>query len=310
MDWRVKAMVQKVLGVLPGGDAMHYHLQRRFGGLRDFRGELATKVDDWAIMVGHLRDAGLPIPGARLMEIGTGWYPTFPFACYLGGAQRVVTFDLTRHLRPALVRGCAQGLGEFVDRIASACHVDAQDVRERHRHLVATLAQSIDLAAATRGVVEYHAPADATRTGLPDASLDAVFSNSVLEHVPPAVIADMYRESMRVLAPGALMFHSVNCGDHYAYVDRRIGQLHYLQYSDRQWRLWTNAFLYQNRMRAHEFVDGARAAGFEIILDTATARPHRLEELSRLKVDARFADVPPEKLAITSVDFIGRTPLR
>ena len=47
MDWRVKGIIQKGLGALPGGHALHFHLQRRFGGLRDFDGELASKVDDW-----------------------------------------------------------------------------------------------------------------------------------------------------------------------------------------------------------------------------------------------------------------------
>jgi len=67
MDWRVKGIIQKVLGALPGGHALHFHLQRRFGGLRDFDGELASKVDDWEIMVGHLRDAGI---ARRAVELG------------------------------------------------------------------------------------------------------------------------------------------------------------------------------------------------------------------------------------------------
>ena len=41
MDWRVKGIIQKVLGALPGGHALHFHLQRRFGGLRDFDGDLS-----------------------------------------------------------------------------------------------------------------------------------------------------------------------------------------------------------------------------------------------------------------------------
>jgi hypothetical protein len=110
------------------------------------------------------------------------------------------------------------------------------------------------------------------------------------------------------MVPGALMFHSVNCGDHYAYVDRNLHQLHYLQYSDRAWAFWNNAFLYQNRLRAHRFVDDASAAGFEIVLDTATAREENLKRLQAMRVAPEFAQVPPERLCITSVDFIGRVP--
>lgn len=309
MHWRIKGIVQKVLGIHPAGAAVHYHLQRRFGGLTDFSRELGIKVDDWTIMVGHLRAAERPIHGARLFEIGTGWYPTFPIACYLAGASRVTTFDLSRHLQPLLLHRCVIELATFLDVIAEGSGASIADVRERHTRLQASLAEGLELEAASEGVIRYLAPADATCSGLADGEVDVVFSNSVLEHVPPDVITAMHRESLRVLAPGGLIFHSVNCGDHYAYVDRRVSQLNYLQYSDHAWRFWNNAFLYQNRMRAHEFVEAAAAAGFAIILDTSTARPQRLKELSGIRVHQQFSHVPAEKLCITSVDFIGRNSL-
>ena len=308
MGWRVKGIIQKVLGALPGGHALHFHLQRRLGGLRDFDGELASKVDDWEIMVGHLRDAGIVLPGVRAFEIGTGWYPTFPFACYLAGAARVTTYDLNPHLRMDLTVRCADILGGFLPRIATAAGVPLAEVEKRHRALVERLRTGADLGVATGGVIDYRAPADATRSMLPDGDVDVVFSNSVLEHVPPEVIDAMYAESMRVLSPSGVMFHSVNCGDHYAYVDRNVHQLNYLRYSDEEWQRWNNAFLYQNRLRAHWFVDGARRHGFDIDLDTRTTREERMKQLAAMPVHPQFADVPAEQLRITSVDFDARKP--
>ncbi len=308
MHWRIKGLAQKVLGVMPAGDKLHYRMQRSFGGLQDFSRELTVKVEDWQIMIGHLRSAGIVMDRTRFFEIGTGWYPTFPFALYLAGARRVTTYDLTRHLQAGLVREAIAELAGFLDVIAASSGADPLAVRDRHRRLQTALQDSQDLTEISEGVIHYAAPADATRTALADGEVDVVFSNSVLEHVPPDAITAMYRESMRILSPGGIMFHSVNCGDHYAYVDRKIHQLNYLRYSDRQWKFWDNAFLYQNRMRAHEFVERAAAMGYAIELDTSTARAQRLEQLAAMKVDARFAQVPPEKLCITSVDFIARKP--
>lgn len=308
MHWRIKGLAQKVLGVMPAGDKLHYRMQRGFGGLRDFSRELAVKVEDWQIMIGHLRSAGVAMDRARFFEIGTGWYPTFPFALYLAGARRVTTYDLTRHLQMGLVHQAIAELSGFLDVIAATSGADPMAVRDRHQRLQAAIRVDQDLAAITDGVIHYAAPADATRTALADGEVDVVFSNSVLEHVPPDAITAMYRESLRILAPGGIMFHSVNCGDHYAYVDSKVHQLNYLRYSDRQWKFWDNAFLYQNRMRAHEFVERAAAVGYVIELDTSTARAQRLEQLAAMKVDTRFAHVPPEKLCITSVDFIARKP--
>ena len=311
MHWRLKGLAQKALGALPGGAAMHYQLQRRMGGLRDFRREFDSKVEDWSIMAQHLRDAGLPLAGARCFELGTGWYPTFPLACVLAGSARVDTFDLNPHLKADLVRDCVDGLGRHVDAIAAAAGVDRDAVAARHaalREALQRVPDARDLDALSGGVIRYHAPADATRTSLDDGSVDVAFSNSVLEHVPPEALAPLYREAMRVLRPGGLMFHSVNCGDHYAYVDKGVHQLNYLRYGDRAWSRWNNAFLYQNRLRVDAFLDAARDAGFAMVLDTSNTRPERLAQLQAMPVHPRFADVPPERLCITTVDFIGRKP--
>ena len=121
MHWRAKGVLQKLLGNLPGGEQAHYLLQRRFGGLHGFTREFDIKMDDWRLMAGHLREAGRPIAGARLFEIGSGWYPTFPFACYLAGAKQVITVDLTRHIKQDLVRNCAEHLARHTALIADAC---------------------------------------------------------------------------------------------------------------------------------------------------------------------------------------------
>lgn len=310
MHWRIKGTVQKVLGYLPAGHALHFHLQQRFGGLHHFSQELESKIEDWTIMTGHLRDAGVPLVGLRGFEIGTGWYPTFPLACYLAGARRVITCDLNPHLRGDLLRRCVIELEAFLPRIAQAGGADAGHVRERYARLRDRVMAGQTLEVATDGVVDYRAPADATRTGLQEADVDVVFSNSVLEHVPPEVITAMYREAMRILSPGGVMFHSVNCGDHYAYVDRDIHQLNYLRYSDRQWNRWNNAFLYQNRLRAHRFVDEARDLGFDIVLDTTAVLPERLQQLASVPVHPQFAGIPADKLCVTTVDFIGRKPIK
>lgn len=308
MHWRLKGIVQKMLGGLPGGVSAHYWMQRRFGGLHGFQREFGLKIEDWALMTGHLRDAGLVLADAKLFEIGTGWYPTFPFTSFLAGAQSVHTVDLNPHLKADLVRSCAASLAEHVDTIATMSGVAVEEVARRQRQLVERLAGRIDLSHATGGVVRYDAPTDATRMPTGANELDVVFSNSVLEHVPPPVVDRLYAEAMRILRPGGLMFHSVNCGDHYAYIDDRINQLNYLSFSDAEWESWNNAFLYQNRMRAHEFVERAAAAGFEILLDTSEPRADRLEELAAMKVHPQFAQIPPEKLCVTTIDFIGRKP--
>jgi SAM-dependent methyltransferase len=308
MNWRMKGAIQKVLGYVPAGDELHYQLQRRFGGLRDLSHELDAKLEDWRLMAGHLANAGMPITGTRFVEMGTGWYPTFPFSLFLGGAARVDTIDLNRYLRPGLTIDMAEFLGTKLELIAEMSKRPVADVRAAHGSLIMALKSGATPEKATGGVVRYRAPGDAAATGLPPESVDVVFSNSVLEHVPGDVIARCFAEAIRILRPGGVVFHSVNCGDHYAYVDKGINQLNYLSYSDRAWERWNNRFLYQNRLRAIDFIDMAKDAGYAIELDTSRPHPMRLEQLAKIRVHPRFARYSEAQLAITSVDFIGRRP--
>jgi SAM-dependent methyltransferase len=306
MDWRLKGAIQKVLGFVPGGDRIHYVLQRRAGGLTDFGRECDIKVDDWRLMMGHLRTAKIPVAGSTFLEMGTGWYPTFPLCLYLAGAARVHTVDLTRHLETELTQQLADRLASHAPLIAKESGRSDDDVAAQQRALVTALRGGATLEAATSGVFDYRAPADASATGLPANSVDVVFSNSVLEHVPGSVIEACFTEAIRIVRPGGIVFHSVNCGDHYAYADRSINQLHYLQYSETEWRKWNNQFLYQNRLRAIDFVEMAKRAGFAIEIDTSRASPERLKQLDAITVDPSFARYPREQLAITSIDFVGR----
>src|SRR3546814_19886111 len=107
----------------------------RSGGLRSFERELSVKVDDWAIMARHLRNAGVDFSRMRGFESGTGWYPTFPFACYLAGARKITTCDLNPHLREDLTRACVEELEKFLPVIAEAAGADPDAVAQRYHAL-------------------------------------------------------------------------------------------------------------------------------------------------------------------------------
>jgi SAM-dependent methyltransferase len=308
MDWRVKGAIQKALGYVPGGDRIHYMLQRYAGGMRDFGRECDLKVDDWRLMVEHLRTANVAVEGATMVEIGAGWYPTFPFCLYLAGVARVFTFDLDRLLKDEMVHLLADRLSAHVALIARESGRLEDEVKAEQVALAAAVTSGASLAQATGGIVDYRAPADASQTSLLADSVDVVFSNSVLEHVPRDMIERCFIEAKRILRPGGVMFHSVHCGDHYAHFDRSINALHYLQFSDEEWELWNNNFLYQNRLRAIDFTDLARHAGFTIEADTSCASAERLAQLDRTTVHPAFAHYTREQLAITSIDFVARKP--
>ncbi len=303
MHWRVKGLIQKGLSALPGGVTVNDWLQKTVGTNRNFAGQLESKVDDWAIFLSYTDSLGIRVQGLRLMEVGTGWFPTLPICYSLVGAAHCTTYDLNRHLSDELTLRMVKGLEGLLDKIAKAGGVTVDSVRKRYDRLrtAGSAAELVKLAN-----LEYRSPADASQSGLPDGSVDIVFSNSVFEHVPPEAIQRILNESRRVLKPGGLSIHSVNCGDHYAYFDKSITFINYLTYSTDAWKFWDNDLLYQNRLRPSDFLAMAERAGLEVPLAFHKPRPECLAALPSLKIAPEFQHYPAVQLCASSVDFVGR----
>src|SRR4051812_48402834 len=103
MNWRIKGITQKLLGIMPGGVPINDMLQRGAGGLRDFARHVRSRVlDDWVVLASYMNELGVDVAGLRYVEIGTGWFPILPVCYALAGAKDVTTFDLTRHMNARL----------------------------------------------------------------------------------------------------------------------------------------------------------------------------------------------------------------
>jgi SAM-dependent methyltransferase len=306
MNWRIKGVVQKVLSALPWGYRVNSALQLKLGGLRRFEETVDAKViADWLVVVSHLRTLTHPIAGRTFMEIGTGWFPTLPVCFSLAGAERCLTYDLTPLINWQLTQRMLRRLEQHLPAIAEATGASRESVHSAWRELAATKSMHQFL---ERARIEYRAPGDACRTGLPAESVDIVFSNSVLEHVDERIIGALMRETGRVLKRGGLAIHSVNCGDHYAYFDAGVTQIHYLRFSSRAWRLWNNSIQYQNRLRADDFVRIAEDNGLRIVLNVQRPRPELLARFDEFPIATDFRRYSREQLCTTSVDFVAGVP--
>jgi SAM-dependent methyltransferase len=305
MNWRFKGCTQKFLSSAPGGTEVNDFLQRTLGGLRHFEQTVHSKVSDWIGLTSYMRELGRSPDGLRFVEIGTGWLPTLPICFRLAGATDCATFDLKRHLSKKLTLRMILALEKHLVDIAATSNRTVAQVHAQY-DCVRQADSLNDLL--HRANIYYHAPADASATGLPPDSVDVVFSNSVLEHVPADAIRRLMQETVRILRSGGLAIHGVNCGDHYAYFDRQITAINYLRYSKEQWQFWNNNLQYQNRLRPCDFLEVAEAAGLRITLRKYKPRQDLFEALPCLKIARDFQKYPPEELCCTSADFIAQKP--
>ena len=178
------------------------------------------------------------------------------------------------------------------ENIASAASEAQEDVRARISALRA--ASTLDQLFGIAGI-RYVAPGDAANTGLPEHTVDLLFSFALLEHVPEDVIVGLTLESRRVLRPRGICYHLIALGDHYR---TGHGYVNFLKYPEWLWRILVkNKFSYHNRLREKQFVEMFKARGANVVDIRTQLDPADLKFLSSMTVDRQFAGMTPEELA-------------
>lgn len=298
MHWQAKVAIQFTLSHLPGGEVLNHRLQWWNGNYSPeaLRKKLLERIPSYQRIQRHV-----PLKGAKVVEVGTGWELLDPLLMFVFGAGRIHTYDHVRHLRfavPQIILGQIQAITEPLVKAGA----DASRIRSLRD--VSDLSSLLSLCN-----VEYVAPGDAANTGLPQRSIDLFFSYAVLEHVPPAVLNALVAESRRILKPvSGIGFHVIDPGDHYA--PYGVSKVNFLRYSDRTWNFWVqNKISYHNRLRAKQFLEafasqGAQFLNVELRTDAADLTLLR----DGFPVDKRFAGYTREELAVSRCDVVHAFP--
>ncbi len=292
--WLLKAAVQGTIALFPQRDALNYLFQRyitRNVLLSEHR--LHSCYLAWCS--GHLdffQKARGRLP-EHVLELGTGWLPAIPLAMALCGIPRVTTIDIHDLKRPYPIENLLSLFyNASFEKLQAALPLIQQ---ERFEALLALRGQPYAQVFAGMGVTFLIA--DARQTGFPDASIDCFVSNTTLEHIPPEVMAGIWKEFRRIATPDAVMSHLIDMSDHYSHFDSGISPYHFLGHERLLWTLVNNRLQYQNRLRAVDYVRLHEAAGFRILHEqTKSADPYLL---STIRLARAFQDYTPDELLPT-----------
>lgn len=298
MDWRIKATVQAVLSLTPGGSRVNELLQRALGGRRhkNIQGAIETHFDEVRCMLQALERCGINLRGAHVLELGTGWDPAI--ALYLAGlGAKVTTMDVRRNLVSS--RYGRQRLAGMFERIRSEalCFESAQIAA------IQSYAEGrIEVEDLLRELgITYLAPVpDTSLVTMPPQSFDLVFSIAVFEHVPPRDLSDLMKGHDHVLKPQGLAYHDIGNGDHSTSTDSSVSCVNFLKYDGPMWRwLGENYIAYHNRLRRSDFDRLFADYGFEQQWCEHLIDERSLELLrsGRLKPVRRFAGYDIQDLA-------------
>lgn len=309
MKWTTKAAIQRLLNNAPMGPTAYYLGQRTFGNFRRF--SVTSKVRQAVCCLSYLNGLGEDIEGWHAMEIGTGWTPIIPLVFWLNGLRTCDTYDVAPLMKRKLffetIRQLSEDPRAVVPQPASAAK--RASVADKLRRLVnaAAFAPSVAHVLHECGI-RYHAKRDAADTALPSNSVDLVFSNVVLEHVPLASVHRLFAEAYRVLRPNGYMVHLIDPSDHFSHGDASISPVNFLRFSEREFARYNTSFLFQNRIRASAWRTLITDHSFSIRVWDCVVNEKALQLLPSLPVDKAFAGLPPEDLCTTAIWVVATRP--
>ncbi|MBM80380.1 MAG: hypothetical protein CMJ78_07275 [Planctomycetaceae bacterium] len=303
MNWKYKALLQRVLAATPTGDSIYYQIQRSMGGLKDFR--IEQKLQQALRLLRGLAEGGGTLFDRRAIEIGTGWTPIIPIMYWLYGQAACATYDLRKLLKPELLKSTCRQMIESQALLAQAPFAVLPERMAELQKMVAQDWTVTDMLAAMK--ITYHAPCDATKNaGIPDKSVDLVYSNTVMEHVTPTAAEALLRESHRMLSPGGTILHLIDMSDHFSHGDNSITAINFLRYDDKCFARYNSKFMFQNRWRASKWHQLVEDHGFEIVVWESCLDQRSKEHLSNLTLAPEFADLEEDDLCTTSVVVLGK----
>jgi hypothetical protein len=309
MGWKTKALVQSCVAQLPEpmSNLVYFRLQRHFGNLRPSRINPTSRLLFGMEFCRQIVSHGRSPRGADFVEVGTGWRLNLPIACWLCGARSVWTLDQNPYLQFSLIKEDLDYLRRNQDQLLSGLWGEYGELLDlgRWRRLLRNSPTSLTELSALCGI-NYQAPADARRTLFEDHTIDFLVSCNAFEHIPSEDLRDILLEANRITKPSGLLIHRVDHTDHFSHFDTDLSPIHFLRYTDAQWRRYAgNRYAYTNRLREDDYVRLFGECGQEIRAKCSQT-DLGVEQLltTGFPLDARFCEKAEETLSRLTTLFV------
>lgn len=281
LPWWVKLYAKLVLARLP----VPYSLWRkiklfRHGEMNDPARAIRTFENYYRRASGHA-DIGLNF---TVLELGPGDSILSGLVARSMGASQAWLVDA----------------GAFADTDLTACHRTLALLKQAgYVDLGLDDAASVD-EVMKRANVTYLIRGTASLADIPDASIDFIWSQVVLEHVPHDEFPEFLRQLRRIVKPRGIGVHSVDFRDHLG------GALNNLRFSHHIWegRVFRSSGFYTNRIRPGAMLALFKEAGFDVEVVAETHWPEI--PTPRVALAEPFRDLPDAELRLAEYQVLLR----
>lgn len=266
MNWKIKSLIQNIVSTLPDSlsHKVYYQIQRNLGGLRKVNP--TSRIIAGINICKKIHEFSEVVKNKIFFEIGTGRRLNVPLVFYLLGAKKVITIDSNNYLKTELVKEDIQYMKDNYKEVVLLFQGMQLDLN-RLKNLLKFSSGNSDVHDIMKFCnIEYIAPGDASKTNLPDASVDFHISYTVFEHIPLEIITNILREGNRIISNNGLFIHKIDFSDHFSHSDNSISPINFLQYNYKEWNKYAgNRYMYMNRLRLDDFKELYKKQGHELL---------------------------------------------
>lgn len=297
--WMMKAVVQKLISFLPSPEKANYWFQKHVTkGVILSDEHLGFKVRHARDHIRYFQKYRSPSEDARVLELGTGWYPIIPLLLFLTKSSgKTISLDIQNWLTKEGVITAIKGLKSWKEsgRLASEFG-DVDGDRWQQLEEILLSEDSLTMEVIKSRINLDNRLLDARNTGLEEGSFDLICSNNTFEHIYLEVLSPILEEFDRLMKKGGVMSHFIDMTDHFAHFDRSITVYNFLRFSKRTWRLVDNSIQPQSRARFVDYIKLYQA--LDIPITETDIWPIDLEALRQVPVHREYASYTENELAI------------
>lgn len=295
--WILKAIVQKIISVLPYRHGINHLFQQYVTrGVRLSDAYLEDKLIHFHKHRGFYLECGKTLSGTEVLELGTGWYPVIPLCFFLCGAEKITTVDISPLLTAEKLRITLKqlSLAASEGRLQKFFNPDPLRLKT-----VLSVSENTDwnLKDMLDAFQIRYLVTDARKLPLDSESLDLIVSNNTFEHIYPAILAEILIEFKRLLRPGGMMSHFIDMSDHFAHLDTDITIYNFLRFSEKKWGWIDNRIQPQNRWRISHY--RRLYAELGIPVSKEENRPGDLALLRSVPIHKDFKELPEGEVAVS-----------
>jgi SAM-dependent methyltransferase len=281
MNWKVKCLAFYVMHYAPAGGNIHAWVQRRITR-RYFPKFTQEFISGYLFNVRNFQELQSH-PASSALEFGAGANLLTSLLLSAAGASKVFVYDIKRLATVEQVNDAIRQLCEI--KYPNSSNPDWPSIR------------NLDADLFNKYRVNYVAPGDARRTGLPANSVDFIYSTSTLEHIPRNEMHSILCECRRILKHEGRVSFIIDYHDHYSTADAGISRFNFFRYSNALWKWFNPPNHYQNRLRHSDYERIFTETEFRFVRNRHIIPPGSIEQLQDIPVADCFRRYSKDDLA-------------